>query len=61
MLSASVLLVVWIIVTQMDMGGSQFSTSRFYYALRLIGALLIATLVPLLIDRRVRRSSRVRR
>jgi hypothetical protein len=30
-----------------------------FHALRLIGALLIATLVPLLIDRRARRSSRV--
>jgi hypothetical protein len=61
MLSASVLLVVWILVTQVEAGGTEFSTSRLYYALRLIGALLIATLVPLLIDRRARRSSRVRR
>ena len=28
---------------------------RFLYAFRLIGALLVATLVPLLIDRRFRR------
>ncbi|HXN75138.1 MAG TPA: hypothetical protein VN876_00810 [Gemmatimonadaceae bacterium] len=28
---------------------------RFLYAFRLIGALLLATLVPLLIDRRFRR------
>lgn len=61
MLSASVLLVVWIIVTQMEMGSSQFTSTRWYYALRLIGALMVATLVPLLIDRRARRSSRVRR
>ena len=29
--------------------------SRFFYASRLIGALLAATLVPILIDRRFRR------
>lgn len=61
MLSASALLVVSIIVVQMEAGGIEFSTSRFYYTSRLIAALLIATLVPLLIDRRARRSSRVRR
>jgi hypothetical protein len=60
MLSAAVFLVT-IQTTQTVMGGSQFTTSRFYYASRLIGALLVATLVPLLIDRRGRRSSRVRR
>jgi len=32
-----------------------FTTGHFYYAARLIVALLIATLVPLLIDRRSRR------
>jgi hypothetical protein len=31
------------------------SADRFLYAFRLIGALLVATLVPLLIDRRFRR------
>jgi hypothetical protein len=31
------------------------STDHFYYAARLVAALLIATLVPLLIDRRSRR------
>ena len=31
------------------------STDHFYYAVRLVAALLIATLVPLLIDRRYRR------
>jgi hypothetical protein len=36
------------------------STQQFLYGLRLVGALLIATLVPLLIDRRVRRSRRTR-
>jgi hypothetical protein len=32
-----------------------FTTEHFYYSARLIAALLIATLVPLLIDRRFRR------
>jgi len=32
-----------------------FKTEHFYYAARLIAALLIATLVPLLLDRRFRR------
>jgi hypothetical protein len=32
-------------------------TQSFYYAARLILALLVATLVPLLIDRRARRST----
>jgi len=32
-----------------------FTTEHFYYAARLVAALLIATLVPLLIDRRLRR------
>ena len=32
-------------------------TQSFFYAARLIGALLVATLVPFLIDRRARRSS----
>jgi hypothetical protein len=59
-LSAFVVL-VWVVVTQMDTGDTGFSTSRLYYVSRLIGALLIATLVPLLIDRHARRSSRVRR
>jgi hypothetical protein len=60
MLSALALL-ARVVVTQMETGGTGFSTSRLYYASRLIGALLIATLVPLLIDRHARRSSRVRR
>jgi hypothetical protein len=33
---------------------------HIFYALRLIGALLIATLAPLVIDRRTRRSNRIR-
>jgi hypothetical protein len=60
MLSALALL-ARVVVTQMETGGTGFSTSRLYYASRFIGALLIATLVPLLIDRHARRSSRVRR
>jgi hypothetical protein len=61
MLTPAVFLATMIQTTQMEMGSSQFTTTRFFYASRLIGALLIATLVPLLIDRRARRSSRVRR
>jgi len=60
MLSAAIFLVVRIVATQADTGGAEFSTSRLYYAARLIGALLIATVVPLLIDRRARRSNRAR-
>ena len=58
MLSASVLLIARVVATQPETGSADLSTSRFYYAARLIGALLIATVVPLLIDRRVRRSDR---
>ncbi|HMG13136.1 MAG TPA: hypothetical protein VK571_08175 [Gemmatimonadaceae bacterium] len=32
-----------------------FFRTHFFYAIRLIGALLLVTLVPLLIDRRFRR------
>jgi hypothetical protein len=32
-----------------------FERDHFFYAFRLIGALLVAVLVPLLIDRRFRR------
>jgi hypothetical protein len=32
-----------------------FERDHLFYAIRLIGALLVATLVPLLIDRRFRR------
>jgi hypothetical protein len=32
-----------------------FFGTHFFYAIRLIGALLLVTLVPLLIDRRFRR------
>ena len=40
--------------------GKPIPTHRFLYGLRLVGALIIATLVPLLIDLRARRSSRTR-
>lgn len=33
----------------------EISGSHFFYAIRSMGALLVATLVPLLIDRRFRR------
>lgn len=59
-LSSAFVLLVWV-VTRFDTGDTGFSTSRLYYASRLIGALLIATLIPLLIDRHARLSSRVRR
>ena len=55
---AALLVVVISVVTQTDSGAADFFTSRFYYATRLIAAILVATLVPLHIDRRARRSSR---
>jgi hypothetical protein len=57
MLSAALSAIVELFVNQAE-AGTQVSLSRFYYAARLIGALLIATVVPFLIDRRARRSSR---
>ena len=57
MLTASVLLIVTL-VAQADTGSAEPSPSHYYYAARLIGALLIATFVPLLIDRRARRVTR---
>jgi hypothetical protein len=59
MLSASALLVIGVVGAQTDTDTTEFSDNHLVYALRLIGALLIATLVPLLIDQRARRSSRV--
>jgi hypothetical protein len=61
MLSASLILVMIFILTGPDSAGADFFTSRFYYAARLIGAILIATLTPLQIDRRARRSNRIDR
>jgi hypothetical protein len=58
MLSAAVSVIVRVFASQMEAAGAEVSSSRLYYAGRLVGALLIATLVPLLIDRRARRSSR---
>jgi dipeptide/tripeptide permease len=57
MLSAAVSVIVGLLVNQAE-PSAQVSSSRFYHAARFIGALLIATLVPFLIDRRARRSSR---
>ena len=61
MLSASVFFIGRVVATQAATAGAEFSISRLYYASRLIGALLIATGIPLLIDRHARRSSRVLR
>jgi hypothetical protein len=57
MLSA-VIFIVRLLAGQLEAAGDAVSANRFYYAARLIGALIVATLVPLLIDRRARRSSR---
>jgi hypothetical protein len=59
MLSASAIVAVEVFATQTDTDGAEFSGNHLFYALRLIGALLVATVVPLLIDRRARRSSRI--
>lgn len=61
MLSAFALPVLRAVTTQIASGDTGLSTSRLYYAARLIAALLIAILVPLLIDRHARNSTRVRR
>jgi hypothetical protein len=60
MLSASLFLIISAVATQVDAGDVGPSSMRFYYASRLIGALLLATVVPLLIDRRAHRSNRAR-
>jgi hypothetical protein len=59
MLSASAIVAVGLIVSQTDADNAEFSANHLFYALRFIGALLVATVVPLLIDRRARRSSRI--
>jgi hypothetical protein len=61
MLSASLFLIVSLVGAQADTGGADSLGTRMYHASRLIAALLAATVVPLLIDRRARRSSRIRR
>jgi hypothetical protein len=46
------------LISAVDLSGDGDSIdvgSRLFYALRLIGALAVATLVPILIDRRLRR------
>lgn len=57
MLSAAVSLIIRALVGQVEVPNPEVSANRFFYLARLVGALLIATLVPLLIDRRARRSS----
>jgi len=57
--TASAIVAVGLVVSQTDTGSAEFSNNHLFYALRLIGALLVATVVPLLIDRRARRSSRI--
>ena len=57
--SASAIVAVGLVASQTDTDSAEFSANHLFYALRLIGALLVATVVPLLIDRRARRSSRV--
>jgi hypothetical protein len=59
MLTARAVVAVGLAVNQTDTDSAEFSANHLFYALRLIGALLVATMVPLLIDRRARRSSRV--
>jgi hypothetical protein len=61
MLSAFAFVLIGAVVVQFEIGTTEFSDNHLAYALRLIGALLIATLVPLLIDRGARRSNRVSR
>ncbi|MDP9205708.1 MAG: hypothetical protein M3P12_09675 [Gemmatimonadota bacterium] len=61
MLSVSALLVAGIVVTQPETDSAGSPAGHVFYALRLIGALLVATAVPLLIDQRARRSNRVQR
>jgi len=57
--SASAIVAVGLVVSQTDTDSAELSNDHLFYALRLIGALLVATVVPLLVDRRARRSSRI--
>jgi hypothetical protein len=59
MLSATALHLIGVVRTQTEPDTAEISDNHLVYALRLIGALLVATLVPILIDQRARRSSRV--
>lgn len=58
-LSATAILVVAVMAIQTGTDTAGFSDNHLFYAFRLIGALVVATGVPLLIDRRARRSSRI--
>lgn len=58
-LTASAILVVAVMAIQTGTDTAEFSDNHLFYAFRLIGALVVATAVPLLVDRRARRSSRV--
>ena len=57
--SASAILIVAVLAFRTGTDTSGFSDNHLFYALRLIGALGVATAVPLLIDRRARRSNRI--
>jgi hypothetical protein len=59
MLSASLSLVATLAI-QADTASAQDSGDHAFYVSRFIAALLVATFVPLLIDRRARRSDRAR-
>ncbi len=58
-LSALAILFVGLVLTQTETDTAETSANHLFYALRLVGALLAATVVPLVIDRRARHSSRV--
>ena len=61
MLSAASHLFAGLVVAQTGSDSLEISDNHLFYAARLIGALLVATLVPLLIDHRARSSTRVLR
>jgi hypothetical protein len=52
---AVVLVIAWRVLSPASVASAEFFSGHFFYVSRLIGALLIATLVPLLIDRHFRR------
>lgn len=54
-INAGVLALGSVILAIFAEGESGYPGVRLFYAARLAGALLVATLVPLLIDRRLRR------
>jgi hypothetical protein len=59
--TAAALLIAGPVVAQTGLDNSELPDNHLFYAARLIGALLVATLVPLLIDLRARNSTRVLR